>query len=262
LASKYLCPDCGQEIEKDWKACPFCGVQFDDPDDDEDEEETGSTDDVLGNDAETTVSSSDNHASPADQKENELDTTDNFFEDFINDNPEDLEVPEFFEDQNAETAASVSTETEPVTDTKIKEEKAPTAEPAPAAPKSKKQNKEVKQDEEIKQDEEVSQSEDEVSIETWHYDDTDQTDKAEEPAPKTSKLNRFFNKNKKEQKAAVKEDRPKNAYNPNYDHYYDDIKPLIDDAIVHVPKENIMKILGGTALLFVIIVYLIFYLQF
>ena len=62
-------------------------------------------------------------------------------------------------------------------------------------------------------------------------------------------------------KAINADEPPVDAYDPNYDHYYDDIKPEIDDVIYRIPKENILKGIAAVAFLFVAIVYLIFNLR-
>ena len=50
------------------------------------------------------------------------------------------------------------------------------------------------------------------------------------------------------------------AYNPNHDHYYDDVLPEILDEVNRIPMEQIFKAVCSVVLLISIIVYLIFFL--
>ncbi len=50
------------------------------------------------------------------------------------------------------------------------------------------------------------------------------------------------------------------AYDANYDHYWDDIKPAIDDVIKENHFDIILKVVGTFLLVLLLIIYLIFFL--
>ena len=52
---------------------------------------------------------------------------------------------------------------------------------------------------------------------------------------------------------------PKKKYNPNHDHYYDDVLPELMDEISHFPTETILKIALGAVLIVASILYCVYY---
>lgn len=52
---------------------------------------------------------------------------------------------------------------------------------------------------------------------------------------------------------------PKKKYNPNHDHYYDDVLPELMDEISHFPTETILKIVLGAVLIVASILYCVYY---
>lgn len=49
------------------------------------------------------------------------------------------------------------------------------------------------------------------------------------------------------------------SYQPNYDHYYDDVLPEVVAEMERIPKDAILKAIGGVILVFAAIVFFIYY---
>ncbi len=241
MASKYLCPDCGQEIEADWKACPFCGVIFDEDDDEDEVQETVSTSNIPATPVTPEPSIPETPADPVPSAiQEDFDPFDDFTSD---DEPVRLEPAQ---PEISPTSQSVAQPTpQPAPQPMSQPAPQPTPRPAPRSTP-------IQPEESFMQEKRVPEQ---TSEEKWHYSDEQQEETRQEKPAKGLGLPL-----PKKQTPNPKNTPPEDAYDPNHDHYYDDIKPLIDDAIVHIPKENIMKICGGVAILFATITYLIFYL--
>lgn len=100
--------------------------------------------------------------------------------------------------------------------------------------------------------------EDAIFNSMFHPKDPDLSE-SEKPAKKKSGL---FEKKEKTQdnKQAEKDERLKNAYNQNEDHYYDDTEPYYEAERQKFTLEDGLKIFGMILGVFLLIVFLIFYL--
>ena len=87
--------------------------------------------------------------------------------------------------------------------------------------------------------------------------------------PRTNKINKKNLKNKKsldesmgsqtsQRKPVIDKMRSDTPYNPNYDGYYNDVLPVINDAIFKIPKDIIIKVIFVILGIIASIIYLIY----
>lgn len=76
--------------------------------------------------------------------------------------------------------------------------------------------------------------------------------------PVSAGKNKNLKRNKKTDNSRKTKQKIK-PYNPNHDHYYDDIQPDVNDKVTDFSVYDIIKVAGAVLVLVVAIVYLIYF---